>query len=296
MLATAFIVLRERLEAALIVSIGLATSVGIPHRDRWVRLIGVTPRRTTALVIVVAGAALATRPAHADLHVFMPEVEFHEFEFEHNGLFTFDKKDSPLNGLQSYTNAIGYGVTPFWGVELEIESNTVPGSSVHYAATTMENTFQLTEPGKYAINLGLFVEISKSALRDVPSSGTFGPIIQKELNNVAGVDSLHTVDLFFSHDIGHGAGHETGFQLAWQSRLEVMPAINPAVETYWLIPDIRNPGRFNTQQFFVGPVLVGSWNFAPYGKLGYEAGYLFGATSATPRGAVRWKLEYEIAF
>ncbi len=81
----------------------------------------------------------------------MPDVEFREFEFEHNGLFTFDRKGSPLNGQQSYTNSLGYGVTPYWEVELELESDSLSGSSVHYTATTMENTFQLTEPGEYCI-------------------------------------------------------------------------------------------------------------------------------------------------
>ncbi len=44
------------------------------------------------------------------------------------------------------------------------------------------------------------------------------------------------------------------------------------------------------------PGCRGGWNFARYWALKYEAGYLFGITSATPRGAVRWNFEYEMAF
>jgi hypothetical protein len=33
-----------------------------------------------------------------------------------------------------------------------------------------------------------------------------------------------------------------------------------------------------------------------YGKVKYEVGYLFGLNTATERGAVRWRLEYEKAF
>ena len=101
--------------------------------------------------------AVALRPAQAELQVRLPEVEYRELEFEHNGFFSFDKNPS-LGGQQSYTNSIGYGVTPWWEVELEGESNSVPDSSVHYTATTMENTFQITEPGKYMFNLGAFAE------------------------------------------------------------------------------------------------------------------------------------------
>ena len=52
----------------------------------------------------------------------------------------------------------------------------------------------------------------------------------------------------------------------------------------------------SSQQHFAGPVVVGAVSLAPYGKIKYEMGYLFGYTKATPRGAVRWLLEYEIAF
>ncbi len=41
-------------------------------------------------------------------------------------------------------------------------------------------------------------------------------------------------------------------------------------------------------------MLDGAANFAPYGKLKYQVGYLFGLTSG--RSAVRWRLEYEITF
>ena len=51
----------------------------------------------------------------------MPTVEYRELEFEHNGLITFDNKNSSLNRAQSYTNSIGYGVLPWWKIELEGE-------------------------------------------------------------------------------------------------------------------------------------------------------------------------------
>ncbi len=91
--------------------------------------------------------AAALHWAHADLQVRLPTVEYRELEFEHNGFFSFDK-DRSLGGQQSYTNSISYGVTPWWQVELEAETNSVPDTSVHYTATTMENTFQITEPGQ----------------------------------------------------------------------------------------------------------------------------------------------------
>ena len=102
--------------------------------------------------------------------------------------------------------------------------------------------------------------------------------------------------MFFSRDVGRGATKATGFEYAWQSRLLLNRYIDPAIEFYGSIEDIAHAAPFSSQQHFAGPVVVGAVSLAPYGKIKYEMGYLFGYTKATPRGAVRWLLEYEIAF
>jgi hypothetical protein len=290
----------------MIVTSSKCTLVGLPNRlpdHQWpnagpaasLRMGAVHWRAVLATLAFVAVTSGSPHRALADLQVRMPTVDYREVEFEHNGLFTFDK-DRSLGGQQSYTNAIGYGLTPWWEIELEGESNSVPDSSVHYTATTVENTFQLTQPGQYSFNFGFFAEYSQSALRNEPNSFAVGPIIQKELHNVLGIDSVHTFNVFVTHDVGHNASHATGLELAWQSRLYLTPYIDPAIEYYGFIDDLANAGPFSKQQHFLGPVAVGAVNFAPYGKVKYEVGYLFGLTPASPRGATRWKLEYEIAF
>ena len=250
-------------------------------------------RPTLALAALIMFAA---RPAFADLKVRMPTVDYRELEFEHNGLITFDAKGSSLNRAQSYTNEVGYGVLPWWEIELEGELASGGGEPLMWEAVTLENTFQLTEPGKYFFNLGFFFEYSQSTLRGEPSGVTFGPIIQKELNDVLGLDTVHTLNLFLSRDIGHNATKDTGFSYAWQSVIRTHPLISPGVEFYGTIDDIAHAGPTAQQQHYVGPVLVGAANFAPYGKLKYEVGYLFGLTPASGRSAIRWRLEYEIAF
>jgi hypothetical protein len=259
------------------------------------RIIAEIGMKRASFVLIILLAAAIPRLARADLKVRMPTVDFREVELEHNGFYSFDK-DRTLGGQQSYTNSVGYGVTPWWKIELEGESNSVPDSTVHYTATTIENTFQLTQPGEYFFNLGLFAEYSQSALNNEPNSFIVGPIVQKELFDVLGVDSLHTLNVFFGHDVGHNASHATSLDVAWQSRLLLNSYVDPAIEYYGFIKNLSNTGKFTQQEHFLGPVAVGAVNFAPYGKLKYEVGYMFGLTPATPRGAIRWRLEYEIAF
>jgi len=243
-----------------------------------------------------AFTVLAAHPAVADLQVRMPEVDYRELEFEHNGLITFDTKGSPLNRAQSYTNSIGYGVLPWWKIELEGEMAPGGGQHLTWDAVTMENTFQLTEPGEYFFNLGFFAEHSQSTLRGQPSGITAGPIIQKELNDVFGIDTLHTLNLLLDRNIGHNATSAAGLQVAWQSVAQFTPLIAPGFEYYGIVDNITHAGPSSQQQHLIGPVLTGAYNFAPYGKVKYEVGYLFGLTPASGRSAIRWKLEYEVAF
>jgi hypothetical protein len=225
-----------------------------------------------------------------------PIVDYREIEIEHNGVTTFDKKKSGLSNNQSYTNEIGIGITPFWGLELEGETGAPSGENLRYSATTLENTFQLTPQGEYWADLGFFAEYSNSARRDAPNSTKFGPIVQKEAPGFWNSGSLHTLNLFFEKELGHNRGDNTAFSVAWQSRLRLDPLFEPGIEIYGDIADLEKPGKLAEQQHRVGPVIAGLYSFAPYGKIKYEAGYLFGLTRATENGAVRWRLEYEIPF
>ena len=139
--------------------------------------------------------------ARADFQVRSPIVEYREFEFEHNGSVTLDSK-SDLNKDQSYTFSLGLGVTPFWKIELEGETEAPPGENLRYTATTLENIFQLTPPGKYWADLGFFFEYSQGTLRDSTNTVKFGPIVQKETPGFGRYNLLHTLNVFFEKEIG----------------------------------------------------------------------------------------------
>ena len=241
-------------------------------------------------------AALAHAPpaSPAELKVHSPIVELGEFELEWNGLATIDRKGSPNDALHSQTWAIGYAVLAFWRPEIEFERDTVNGRG-KWTEITLENTFQLTPEGEYFVDLGLYAEYSHSLLKDEPSAFTVGPIVRKELD-LLGLDTRHTLNLFLSREVGHNHTNATGFAGAWQSVWRANPLFAPGFEAYSFIDDLSPAGRFNTQYNSVGPVVVGAAQFARYGALRYEAGYQFGLSSGAPRGAIRWKLEYEIAF
>jgi hypothetical protein len=246
--------------------------------------------------VLLLATALDAGAARADFQVRSPIVDYLEWEFEHNGSVTFDKKKSGLNNDQSYTFSLGYGPLPWWGVEIEGETEAAPGRNLQYNATTLENMFQLTPQGKYWADLGFFLEYSQAAQRGSPNEITFGPVVQKEAPGFGSIGSLHTLNLLFSKELGPNRSDDTGFGFAWQSRLAVSPLFEPGIEYYADVANIQAPGKLADQQHRLGPMFAGALSLAPYGKVKYELGYLFGVTRVTERGAVRWKFEYELNF
>src|ERR1700712_4694084 len=195
-------------------------------------------RAVAALALATAGLLTSHDVARADLKVRMPTVEYRELELEHNGLVIFGSKGSAFDRLQSYTNEIAYGITPWWKVELESSLAAGAGRSLRSDAFAFENTFQLTEPGEYFFNFGFFAEYEHVTVRGSPNAVTLGPIIQKELPSFLGLSTLHTVNLFFSRDVGANASRATGFSYAWQSVARLTPLLAPGVELYGTIPEL----------------------------------------------------------
>jgi hypothetical protein len=247
-------------------------------------------------VALVTGLCLAAPAAHAEFKLRYPSVEYREVEIEHNGDTTFDGAKSGKSNNQSYTNEIEYGVTPFLQLGLEGESAAPPGQNLRYSATALESTFQLTPQGKYWADFGFFAEYEHATSRSGADSFTFGPLIQREVPNVYGFDTVHTLNLLFTREVGHNRSDDTLFLFAWQSRIRLDPMFEPGVELFSQIDNIASPGQIPDQQHRIGPMFAGVYTLAPIGSLKYEVGYLFGLTHATERGTVRWRLEYEIAF
>ena len=256
--------------------------------------------KLAAGAVALLAAAGAFAPAKAEFKVRSPIVDYRELEFEHNGDVTFDRPGSGRNNAQSFTYELEIGVLPFWQPGIEAETETEPGSNQRFTATTFENLFQLTPQGKYWADLGFFAEFSHASGRNEPDSFTFGPLIQKQTTDILGLDlghdTLHTLNLLLTKEIGLHHGEATPLEIAWQSRLQLNQYVQPGVEYYGSVTSIAGMSSGAATQHRLGPVLVGQYNMFQYGKIKYEAGYLFGLNRRTEQGAVRWRLEYEKPF
>jgi hypothetical protein len=243
----------------------------------------------------IAGAALTLAtavPAAADFKVQMPDAETGEFSIEPLGDYGHDPNPAH-SGELSTTQEFEYGVNGFWRTELELEQERAAGpeQSYNFSQVTSENIFQFTERGQYWLDAGFFAEFGKSTLRINPNEFTFGPIFRKEI-----FGTINTVNLFIQKEVGSGSAGRPFFLYAWETRFALGTAIEPGFQAY------GNPSAFEgfnshwPQDNRIGPQLFGTIHNIGPGTLNWNAGILFGVTSASPRETIRWQLEYEIHF
>lgn len=254
------------------------------------------------LGLITALVLLAPAVTHADYHIRSPyEIDLGELEIEHNGNAVFDRRPDQT-GARSYTIEFGTGLTPWWHTEIEFGFDRNPGFGQPTRATqaVWENMIQLTEPGEAFFDTGLYFEYAQSLTRGANAASnavTFGPVIAKEIGR-----TVHTLNLFLTRQLGPDQTNQgLDFSYALQSRWNLWAPLSPAIEIYGDTGVIGNVPKLARQELLIGPVGIGlvklnQIGFGHGGNLKYEAGWLFGATPATARGVLRWRLEVEIPF
>ena len=243
---------------------------------------GFLPAVCLGLIFATVGASARAAP-----HVLSPIVEQGEIEFEAKADSTFDNK-TELDNAQSFNVSTGYGVTSYWVTELELQWKQDPQGSQHLDSTSWENRFQLTPQGAYWADIGLFFEYENVAQAGDHNNYSVGLLLQKEIG-----ETLTTTNLLFNRQIGFDAAPGASTEVRLQTRWQTNTVFQPGFEIYYEPGQWGNFNPSDEQRLRVGPVLVGQLRSGPTSKLKYEVGYLFGMNSASERGTLRARVEYE---
>lgn len=260
----------------------LVTAIAIfglmQHAKRYTKAI------TAMMVMLVTSGLLFTAHDAQATEVLSPYVN-QEIELEHQGYVSHDRNPDSSNG-QDYVASVGISPLPFYRVEFESEFQREAGSDqdVRYDSFNVENTFMLTQPGEYWLDTGLFYEMDFA--RTGPNNIIFGFLGAKEIGSFA-----ETLNLLAHKDYGSG-NSPTGFIYSNQLKYHYRAGLEPGFEIFG---DTNHKERFDDQQLAIGPGIFGQFYTFNGQSLKYQLGMLFGATTATPDWAVRWKLEYEFA-
>jgi len=256
-------------------------------------LLGTRMRCTVIIVATGAGLSLATAvTAVADFKVRMPDANPGEIAVEPLGDYGHDPNPAHSGELSS-VQEFEYGVNGFWRTELELEQNrdAGPGQSLKFNQITSENFFQFTERGEYWLDAGFFAEFGKSTLPGNSNEFTLGPMFRKEI-----FGTINTVNLFIRKEVGPSSWEQPFFVYAWETRLALGTPIEPGFQAYGQPSAFEGFNSHWPQDNRIGPQLFGVVSSIGPGTLRWNAGILFGVTSAAPRETIRWQLEYEIHF
>jgi len=242
---------------------------------------GVTVRGVIACFLFFQVSVAAADPA-AKVH--LPTVVQGEFELELLGGYQWWHNNDE-DRLRQFVGEMGYGVTSWWKTELGAGTTRVPSESYKLDEVEWENTFALTEPGQYWLDLGLFVEFAY----DHPerrNAIAIGPMFQKEIDSVQA-----NLNVFFERELGASAEPGSAVNYEWQLKWRGDPRFEPGVQGFGTLGRTNDFGHETENN--IGPAFFGQFITGPRSKLKYDAAVLFGLNNNTPNTTLRFQIEYE---
>ncbi|MBI5042147.1 MAG: FTR1 family protein [Gammaproteobacteria bacterium] len=251
-------------------------------------------RATAGLAIAaVASVLLTVSPrSEATQKVYSPHVEKGELELEARSHIDNDD-DNALDGARKDKYEVGYGFTDWWfsSVFAEYEREAHTGEGLHHEATSWENIFQLTEPGQYWLDAGLYLEYEDTADDQHPNKLETKLLLEKAVGRY-----VHTANIVMAREVGGGAANDVELEYAWRTKYKLMPELEPGIELYGTAGTLDDAEINDSQEAQLGPVASGKFRVGGKSAIGYELGYLVGLNDATADGSIKWLVEYEYVF
>jgi hypothetical protein len=245
--------------------------------------------RTALTAAALAALALCSaRPALADPndYVASPIVEEGERELELK-LGTAKLRDGSRIGKTSL--AVGYGINSWWAMEVYASWHKEADAGSSFDAWEWENRFQLTETGKYPVDLGLIVEIERPKDRAEGYEMRWGPLLQAEL----GSQWLGSLNLLLGkhYRAAESAPAELGYQ--WQLKYRWKPELEFGVQGFGELGEWTHWAPSQQQVHQAGPAVFGKLHVGTHQAIKYDVGLLAGLNHESPRRTLRAKLELE---
>jgi hypothetical protein len=210
-------------------------------------------------------------------------VEKGMVEIETKNRFDFDH-DASRDRFRQQTLSLGYGLTDWWGIELEGEWEKETGRGYSHTASEIENTFQFTESGEYWLDVGARLNYEFSHEHQHPDELSAQLLLEKQLGKF-----VHTVNVNVERDVGDYRDNNPELSMAWKSEYLYTAMLNPGFEYYATIGRTDHTGNFDAQEHRFGPALYGKLP----GGFKYELGWLFGISQRTEDHTLKLNLEYE---
>jgi hypothetical protein len=234
-----------------------------------------------ALALPFGGPAIA---GPAD-YVFTPAVTLGEREIDFK-IGRWKKSGEGRSGAASL--GFGYGVTQNWFTEIYRKYENSGDEGTHFDAWEWENKFQLTEPGKYLVDIGAIVEIERPKDRAEGYEVVFGPLLQTEFGKVQ-----LNANLLFEKHYRSDSAQRAQLRYQWQAKYRWLPAFEFGMQGFGDRHSWNHWQSIDADSNRLGPAVFGKLPLGNRQALRYNAAWLFATSGMSPHQNFRMQLEYE---
>ena len=237
--------------------------------------------------LLVAGLLLFPLTASAGPadYIYTPTVEYGEKEIDFK-FGTARKGEDPRVSAASV--GFGWGAKEWWFTELYFKYKRENGEPTKYDAIEWENKFQLTETGKYPVDIGFLIEVERPKIHAEGWEVKWGPLLQTEFGKI----QLNG-NVLFERSYRAEQPSDTVLQYQWQAKYRWHPELEFGLQGFgevgkwnaWL------PAEERVHQ--MGPAVFGKMRIASGQAIKYNAAWLLKASTAAPDHVFRMQVEYE---
>lgn len=220
-------------------------------------------------------------------YIYTPKVEYGEREVGiHYGIA------APVAGKRAQVSSlgIGYGLSENWFSELYLKQTRNGGQQATLAE--WENKFQLTETGKYPIEMGLLTELEIPISGKVPWEFRFGPLLQAAFGKLQLNGNL-LFERAFGRADEDGVPFSTNMGYQWQAKYPWRATFGFGLQGFGEVGTWNSLSAQAVQNHRVGPAIFGKLHLGNQQSIKYNAAWLVGASAAAPNHILRTTLEYE---
>ena len=189
----------------------------------------------------------------------------------------------------AHSIGFGYGVNSWWFTEFYAKWHKESGMASAFDAWEWENKFQLTETGKYPVDVGFLLEIERPKDRSEGYEYVWGPLLQTDITPMVQANLNVLVQKHIRAATSSKA--ELGYQLQLKYRWQ--PNFEYGLQGFGGIGPVSRWSSRSDQSHIAGPAVFGRVRTGQTQFIKYNAGLLFGMTHASPRTTLRLQAEYE---
>jgi hypothetical protein len=246
-------------------------------------------RSTLRLIAAAALGLPGISLAGPSDYVITPSVEYGEREIDFK--YGTAKLAEGAGRESAGSFGVGWGATQWWFTEAYIKYEKNPGESTRYDAFEWENKFQLTQTGRYFVDVGLVAEIEIPRKHHEEGYELMaGPLFQWDTG-----DLRWNANLLFERIVGGSSDEPRITEMGYQAQVKygTRPELEYGLQAFGDMGKWNHWEPASEQEHRAGPAIFGKVKLGPRQTIRYNAALLFGLTKAAADNTFRMQVEYE---